>query len=382
MVCANPREIASRLEELHSVVARSQELWQGLAAFRREIVGTDFRTVLTEVCDQSSPWLRQPRATPARTVRTQQEWFAALADELAAASQLVAESVAILSRFGFTSAQPSKSELETALEQAKRLLQFPELPAQWFAGNPREIASRLIELHSAVARSQELWQGLAAFRREIVGTDFKTLLTEAYDQSGPWPKQLRAAPPHTVRTQQEWFTDLADELAAVRHLVAESVAILSRYGFTSAQSSKRELETALEKAKSLLQLPELPAQWFAHNPREIASRLVELHSAAARSQELWQGLAAFRSEIVGTDFKTLLTEVCDQSSPWLKQLRGTSSHGKDSTGMVRSPGRRVSGGAPTCGGDCRYRWRLFPGIASANRQRLHPGTPHQTYCVG
>ena len=132
-----------------------------------------------------------------------------------------AESVAILSRYGFTSAEPSKSELETAMDQAKRLLQFPELPAQWFAHNPREIASRLMELHSVAARCQELWQGLAAFRREIVGTDFKTLVTEVCEQSSPWLKQLRTAPPRTVRAQQEWFTALANELAEVRQLVGE-----------------------------------------------------------------------------------------------------------------------------------------------------------------
>ena len=30
-----------------------------------------------------------------------------------------------------------------------------------------------MELHAAVARCQELWQGVSAFRREIVGTDFR-----------------------------------------------------------------------------------------------------------------------------------------------------------------------------------------------------------------
>ena len=54
------REIASRLTELHSVVARCQELWQVLLAFRHEIVGTDFKTLVTEACEQSSPWLRRP----------------------------------------------------------------------------------------------------------------------------------------------------------------------------------------------------------------------------------------------------------------------------------------------------------------------------------
>ena len=84
-----------------------------------------------------------------------------------------AEFVAVLSRFGFTSAEPSKSDVETAMDQARRLLQFPELPGQWFAHNPREIAFRLMALHTAVARCEELWQGLSAFRREIVGADWR-----------------------------------------------------------------------------------------------------------------------------------------------------------------------------------------------------------------
>ena len=103
----------------------------------------------------------------------------------------------------------------------RRLLQFPDLPAQWFADSPRKIAARLTELHAAVARCQELWQGVSAFRREIVGTDFKSLLTDVCDQSSPWLRQLRAVPPRTVRVQQEWFTTLANELAEVRQLVGE-----------------------------------------------------------------------------------------------------------------------------------------------------------------
>ncbi len=162
-----------------------------------------------------------------------------------------AESVAILSHYGFTSAQPSKSELETALEQAKRLLQFPELPGQWFAHNPREIASRLAELQSAVARCQELWQELAAFRREIVGTDFKTLVTEVCEQSSPWLKRLCAAPPRTVRTQQEWFAALADELAEVRQLVGEIAATVEDFS--------QALRVRVDKDSSLGLLTKLTA---------------------------------------------------------------------------------------------------------------------------
>ena len=170
------------------------------------------------------------------------------------------------------------------MDQAKRLLQFPELPAQWFAHKPREIASRLVELHSVVARCQELWQGLAAFRREIVGTDFKTLATEVCDQSSPWLNRLRTAPPRTVRAQQEWFAALANELAEVRQLVGEIAVTVGDFSLAlrvrvDKDSSLGLLSKLTALGSVLRQTGLLKPSWFDDQKR------AELQTVAIKCQK-------------------------------------------------------------------------------------------------
>jgi very-short-patch-repair endonuclease len=195
-----------------------------------------------------------------------------------------AQSVAILSLYGITSDQPSKSEVEIALDHAKKLLEFPELPAQWFARNPRKVTSQLTELNSATMRCQQLEEGLSAFRREIVGADFRRILTEACERTSPWLKSLRPALPCTVKTQQDWFAALADQLADVRKLVGELAAAVGDFSNALRVRVDRDsciaLLTKLTALGSVLrQTGLLKPSWFNDE------KLAELRQVAAKCQK-------------------------------------------------------------------------------------------------
>lgn len=140
---------------------------------------------------------------------------------LSQAISTCAQSVAILSQYGLAPEQPNKSQAEMTLEQARQLLEFPDLPAQWFARNPRRIATQLLELYSVTDKYQQLRQTVSVFRGDGIGTDLTILLGDGCEKISPPLEFLRTSPPVTVRTQQAWFGALADQLAAVRRLVGE-----------------------------------------------------------------------------------------------------------------------------------------------------------------
>jgi very-short-patch-repair endonuclease len=152
---------------------------------------------------------------------TQQEDIRQDFELLAREITLRADAMAILAGHGLCPPNSTRTDLQAALAHTERVLEYPELPEGWFANNPRDIASRLVELHATQVQCQEVWKTLSAYRPEVVNTATDRLVNDVSDQGDPWVARVRAPLPRTVGFRRAWLDQLAEDLTATRRLVED-----------------------------------------------------------------------------------------------------------------------------------------------------------------
>ena len=271
------------------------------------------------------PWRGCRVAADSLTRRDDVEYhFGRLARGLSA----VAEAMPALARLGFVHEAATLDDWSRALERASEATAYPLVPAAWFDGDPRRMASAHVGLGRASRAYREARAGLPEFS-EVAIRDLDPVVLESIGKAGEAPPSRFAVPPvATVRARQSQVAGIADRLGSLAERAGSlREGLKAAFDILGAPARPLAIEgvpKVVELLRLAVRLGSVRRDWLdpARRPelRQVVERCRE--DATANVATRAKLLARLAPRAFDPEAATLTARAASYSSFWKRLLPG------------------------------------------------------------
>jgi very-short-patch-repair endonuclease len=213
------------------------------------------------------------------------------------AIKALGEPMTVLKHFTFVGDGCTLAGLEAGLAVAQKVLQYPQIPVAWFAGDLRTTTTAIITLDAWSREWRQLRERLKAFRDEAIEKDSAELTRTLSGEDDEWVSRIRPHSARTVRELVNHMQQLKTDLSVLRSNLVEVSLIVDDFAETLhvpiKSASLNALKKLAEVGRIVAQTGVLKTSWFDDARRK------GIRDLAAKCQAQNATIAHHRAELAG-----------------------------------------------------------------------------------